>query len=280
MSMQKIVVKSVRAIKKHSPAIYTTLGIVGLGATAYYAYKSRDGVEAVVERIEEARANGEPVDKVEVAKDLTEALWKPVVTGALSVGALLLAHRIQSNRIKFLMGALVTEQARNAWFRDKYKKEHGEDAYNRFVMPVDHVEHIEPGAGKGGKDKVTIENVKLEVSKTVGQWYSDSTEYAADDHTYNITYIKDIEDRLATRLFQRGTLLLNEVRDALGFERIRPGALLGWTAGMNFSITPLVQNIGDPDKGQTIEQIWVTWSDPIYIYEDVDYAGRYSVTKE
>ena len=42
-------------LTKNSPAIFTGIGIVGLGATAYFAYKSRDGVNKIVEDIEEAR---------------------------------------------------------------------------------------------------------------------------------------------------------------------------------------------------------------------------------
>ena len=48
-----------RALSKNSPTIFTGLGIVGLGATAYFAYKSRDGVEEIVEGIEEAREAGQ-----------------------------------------------------------------------------------------------------------------------------------------------------------------------------------------------------------------------------
>lgn len=275
MKIKALIAKTGLALKKHSPVILTTVGVIGLGATAYLAYKSRDKVEAVVERIEDARANEEEVDKVEVVRDLAEALYQPVVVGAASIGCILMAHRIQSNRIKFLMGVLVTEQARNIYFQQKYKKEHGEEAYAKFVTPVEHVEHVE--VGKNGKEKITIESVKKDVEKSIGQWYSDSTEYASDDHEYNISYIDSINDKMATILFQRGHLLLNEVREALGFERIRTGALLGWTTGDFFNIQKHVVNCGDVEKGETLEQIWVTWSNPKYIYDTVEFNNRYAI---
>lgn len=275
MTIRNLLSKTGFALKKHAPTIYVTAGVIGLAGTAYLAYKSRDEVEAVIERIEDARANDELVDKMEVAKDLAQALYKPIVVGAASIACLLMAHKIQSNRIKFLIGALVTEQARNAYFQQKYKKDHGEEAYNKFVTPVDQVEHIE--VGKNGKEKLTVENVKRDIDKSIGEWYSDSSEYAADDHTYNMEYIHAIEDKMATLLFQRGHLLLNEVRDALGFERIRPGALLGWTSGDFFAIQRHVVNCGDVVKGESPEQIWVTWSNAKYVYDTVEYNGRYSV---
>lgn len=275
MKFKALVAKTGLTIKKHSPAIWMTAGVIGLGATAYYAYKSRDKVEAVVERIEEARANEEEVDKVEVVRDLAEALYKPVIIGAASVGCFLMAHRIQSNRIKFLMGVLVTEQARNIYFQQKYRKEHGEEAYAKFIAPVEQVEHVE--VGKNGKEKITIESVKKEVDLSIGQWYSDSTEYASDDHEYNISYIDSINDKMSTILFQRGHLLLNEVREALGFDRIRTGALLGWTTGDFFNIQKYVVNCGNIEKGESLEQIWVTWSNPKYIYDTVEFNNRYAI---
>jgi hypothetical protein len=277
MTIRTLLSKTGFALKKHAPAIFTTVGVIGLGTTAYLAYKSRDKVEAVIERIEDARAHDEPVNKVEVAKSLGEALYQPILVGAASVACILMAHKIQSNRIRFLMGALVTEQARNMYFQQKYRKEHGEEAYTKFVTPVDQVERVE--IGKNGKEKLTVESVKKEIDLSIGQWYSDSEEYAADDHSYNISYIDSIEDKMATILFQRGHLLLNEVREALGFQRIRTGALLGWTTGDFFNIQKHVVNCGNVEDGETPEQIWVTWSNPKYIYDTVDFNGRYSIYK-
>jgi hypothetical protein len=278
MTIRTFVAKTGLALRKHSPVIFTSLGVVGLGYTAYKAYKAAPKVEAVVVGIEEARANDEEIDKVQVAKDLAEALYQPVLIGAASVAAILMAHRIQSNRIKFLMGALVTEQARNIYFQQKYRKEHGEEAYSKFITPIDQVEHVEPG--KNGKDKVTVESIKRDVDESIGQWYCDSHEYASDDHEYNISYIDAVNDRMQTILFQRGHLLLNEVREALGFQRTRAGALLGWSTGDNFNIVKMIHNVGNVEKGESLEQIWVTWTPGKYIYETVDLNGRYSIYKD
>lgn len=262
------------ALKKHSPAIFTGVGIVGLGVTAVLAYKSRNKVEAVVEKIEEARENGEEVNKLEVAKGLADALYKPVLAGAASVTCILLAQKIQNNRIKTLLGVVAVEQARNIYFEKKYRKQHGDEEYNKFITPTDEIEHVE--IDKKGKEKITVETVKAEVDKSIGQWYSDSSEYTSDDHQYNKLFIGDVNEKMKLLLFQRGTLLLNEVLDALGFERIRNGALLGWTTMDNFEIEMLIQDIGD-ESVETKEQIWVTWTTPRYVYNEIDLnGGRYS----
>lgn len=262
-------------VAKHSPAIFTGVGIVGLGATAYLAYKSREKVEAVVENIEKQNEAGIAVSKAEVAKDIAEAIYQPVVVGALSITCIVMSHRIQHKRILTLAGALAVEQTRNIYFEKKYRKQHGDEEYAKFMTPVDEVEHVE--ITKSGKEKVTIEEVKKDLDKSVGQWYSDSTEYVIDDHGYNLAMIDSINEKMATVLFHRGALTLNEVREALGFERIRAGALLGWTTEDYFELERTVSNVGDVQAGEALEQIWVTWSRPRYIYDEVEFNSRYAI---
>jgi hypothetical protein len=263
-----------RKLAEHSPVIFTGLGIAGLGATAYLAYKSRDKVEEVVEEIERKNDLELEVNKAEVAKDIAEAIYKPVLVGALSVTCIVMAHRIQHKRILTLAGALAVEQSRNIWFEQKYRKQHGNEEWNKFVIPTDEIETVE--VGKNGKDKITVTQVKSDVDKSLGQWYSDSEEYARDDHHYNMEMIRSKTETLQTILFQRGSLTLNEVREALGFERIRSGALLGWTTADSFDIETHVANIGEEELGEAPSQIWVTWSHPSYIYDKIEFNGRYN----
>ena len=261
-------------VAKHSPIILTTVGVVGLGVTAVLAYKSRNKVEAVVEQIEADAEAGIEIDKVEVGKGMIEALWLPISVGVASTACVLLAQKIQVNRIKTLAGALAVQQAQNVYFENKYKAEHGEEAFVKFATPTSK-EEVETVDAKGKTKKTTVE-VRQELDKTIGQWYDESQEYAADDHSYNMSYIESVEERLQGILFQRGSLMLNEVREALGFERIRNGALLGWTSADNFEITKSVTNVVDED-GEIKPQIWTSWSKPRYIYDEVEFNGRYSI---
>lgn len=272
---KQLVNKVVMKTKKNSPAILTGLGVVGLGATAYLAYKSRTKVEAVVVEIEETRNSGEEVNKVEVVRDIVEAVYLPVVVGAVSVTAIVWSYKIQNNRISVLASSLAVQQLQNHVFEQKYRKEHGDDAYRKFITPTD-TETTESIDGKG-KTKLTINQVKKETDRSIGQWYDESLEYVRDDHGYNVAMIDSVTEKLELILFQRGTLLLNEVREALGFERIRNGALLGWTAGDSFNVEKVVTVMMDDEDEQMKEQIWVTWARPRYIYEEVEYNGRYSI---
>ena len=274
MNFKQTFTKAGRKLAQHSPAIFTGLGIAGLGATAYLAYKSRDKVEVVVEEMERKADLNEEVNAVEVVRDIAEAVYQPVVMGALSISCIVMAHRIQHKRILTLAGALAVEQTRNIWFEQKYRKQHGDEEYNKFIIPTDEIEVVE--IGKNGKDKITVTEVKSDLDKSIGQWYDQSTEYARDDHHYNTEMIRAVTDRLQTRMFQRGTLTLNEVREELGFERIRAGALLGWSTSDSFDIEAMTHKLPD-ENGELKNEIWVTWTHPRYVYQDMDLTGRYSV---
>lgn len=267
--------KSGMALKKHSPAIFTTVGIGGLAVTAVLAYKSRSKVEAVVEEIEEKRENNEEVNKFEVSRKLAEAVALPVTVGVLSCASILMAHKIQNKRIATLASALAAQQARNIYFEKKYREQHGDEEYNKFVAPVARKEVVEVD-GKG-KEKKTVTEVKAEIDKTIGQWFEDSADYASDDHTYNVAFINSVNEHMQTVLFQRGHLLLNEVLDALGFERNRSGALLGWSTADNFDINKSVVNVEDPITGEIKPSIYVSWTTARYIHDEVDFNGRYSI---
>jgi Family of unknown function (DUF6353) len=273
MKFKDMMIKAGRKVSKHSPAIFTTVGIVGLGATAYLAYRSRSKVEAVVMDIEDKRMNEEPLNKFETVRDIVEATWQPVAVGALSVACILMSHKIQRTRILTLSGALAAQQARNIYFEHKYRKQHGEEAYKEFMVPKSREEKVE--LDKDGKETVVIKDIKKDVDKTIGQWYSDSEHYTSDDHTYNIAMIDSVNDRMQAIIFQRGTLLLNEVREALGFERIRAGAILGWSTSDTFDIEKMTTTV--EVDGEIKEEIWVHWSKPRYIHDDMDFSGRYSI---
>ena len=273
MSLKNKFKNAGRSIAKNSPAIFTGLGVVGLGATAYFAYKSREGVEEIVEGVETAREQGNEINRWEVTKDLAGVMALPVTTGLLSGACIITAHRIQNQRIGVLSSALLAQQTRNLYFENKYKEKHGEKEYEKFIAPVDSEKR--KVTDEKGKEKEVEVDIRKDTNDTIGEWFDKSYEYASDDHSYNISFIEAVNEKLQTRLFQKGHLLLNEVREELGFERTRAGQLFGWSVGDMFDIQRIVTNERTPE-GDIVPQIWVTWTSPKYIWNDIDLQGRYS----
>ena len=297
-----------RLAVKHSPLALTVSGVVGLGATAYLAFKSAKKVEAITDDLEERQRTSErmddiieeiqaakemdpddvdvdhlhdisdelkdletdfkPINRRETIYSLGKAVAAPVATGVLSVCAIALSYYIQNNRILNLAASLATATAENAFFEKKYRETYGDDKYEEFITPTEEKE-IE----KDGKSK------KIQVKSHIkgdGRWYSDSQNYVSDDHDYNRQFIRTVEDRMQDKLFRNGYLVLNDVLDQLGFERSRAGALVGWSVEHDFKLSQQVTNVADPETGELNAQIFVSWPKPRYIYDDVSYEGRYS----
>lgn len=266
--------KSLHVMGKHAPLMLTAAGIVGLGATAYFSYKAKSRVEEIVDDIEERRDNDEEVSRFEIVRGITGAIALPVVTGTLSVAAIGASYLIMNNRVTSLAGALAASTAENEYFRRKYIAQHSEAEYNEFMNTEE--ETVKSVDDNG---EVTEETKIARVSKErlSGRWFSESTQFTTDDHEYNMAFIQSKIDELDLKMFRRGNLTLNEVLDALGFDRERSGMALGWTTGDSFRIETTVSNFEDPATGDFKPEIYVSWTKPHYIYEDVEFEGRYSV---
>ena len=284
------------AIAKNSPLLLTVAGVVGLGATAFLAFKSAGKVADITDNLDKARETEEqindlqnvenpteeekdalealqkdfkPVKRTEVIKDLAGAVAAPVLTGTLSVCALAMSYYILNNRVLSLAASLATATAQNTYFERKFKREYGEEEFNKFTTPSHEEEReVTDDKGKTQKKHVKLQDRDMNLN---GEFFDNSTEYASDDHAYNQQFITAKEQVLQDRLFRNGWLFLNEVRDELGFERTRDGAMVGWTSSDSFNLVQRNGRFIDPVTGEVKPQIYVAWSQPHYIYDDVNY---------
>lgn len=292
-------------ITKHSPIIFTAVGVVGVGATSVLAYKAKDKVSDIVEHIEssnndaallleleaqlkdtENRMTDEqylmttetietlsvthvPYSRMDIAKDVASAIALPVFTGILSISAIILSYQIQNNRIGSLAAALATSATEQAVFRKRYEKKHGEDEYVDF-MSTD-VKEVTVTDSKG-KEKQQEEKVRNMADSLTQYWYDQSSEYVSDDHDYNMAFINARLVDLDMKLFTRGVLSLNQVLIALGLQPTKAGASVGWSSN-SFNIEPRIVNTFNELSGEHEKNILITMSQPTFIYDNEDYVS-------
>lgn len=295
-------------ITKHSPIILTSLGIAGLGATAYFSYKAAGKVEAITQELEERRdqeavleatkaeyehtdygnyheeaeairqqivdmeAEYNPINRFDVVRDLAGAVALPVITGVVSITCIFYSYRILMNRNTILattLGTVVAEQAR---YKERVRKEVGEEVADRIDTPTETVTVQRENAK--GKMQDIDETTQTFRRTMTGEWFSVSDEYVSDDHSLNMAFIRSREEYLDLKLFRKGVLRLNEVNDALGFPRTKNGELMGWTVGNGFNMETTITNIND-DKGFARPEIYIKWTQPTYIYDSIDYGDEY-----
>lgn len=296
-------------VKKNSPLIFTALGVVGIGATAYLAYKSAKKIEVITDDLEERRTTQQqldalteelqdiikqnkgvrstmeeevrdqidelsrsfrPIKRAEVARDVAGAIAAPVLTAGLSVCAITLSYYIMNKRIAGLAAGLAGMAAKNARFEKKYRKDYGDEAWDKFDSPE---EEVESTNDKGKKVKYVKKQERDDIE---GRWFDQSSEYLADDHIYNKRFISSIGEKMQDKLFRNGYLVLNDVLDSLGFDRTRAGAIVGWTSADNFDLVTRSITVTDPVTGELKPELYVSWGSCKYIYDSIQYSGRYS----
>lgn len=294
--------KVAKGFSKNSPLILTVTGVIGIGATAVLAYKSRSRVEAIIEEVEETRKDEErinelidlqdrltdeeetelsylqenyvPVSKALVIRDLAGAVALPVVTGVASLACVTLSWYIMNNRLLTVSGALATATAEHVYYKRKVADRFGEEVERELSTPVHKVEA--EYTDEKGKKKTGEVNVKDTLESLEGRWFDESMEYTADDFSYNKAFVEAVAEKLGVQFMNRGSLTLNQVYDALGFPRSRAGALMGWS-GAGFAIDTQVVHTLDKETGFLEPQLYVKWPRPHYIYDtmelDVPFAG-------
>ena len=264
--------KVTRTVKKNSPAILLTAGVAGFIGTAYLTYKAAPRLENIVGEVEELRAEGLPVDRVGIAKRVGRELAPAIFAAVLSTSLVVWSYKIQTGRVLALSSTLAAANAAHSKFEDKVRKELGPDKFNELITTdKESVETVD----ENGEVIETIEDKRAELDSTFGEWFSNSEEYTSDDHSYNLAFIESRQAGLDLKLFGRGHLLLNEVREALGFQRIRAGALLGWSSNDLFELETVITNEKNPKTGEIRPEILVTWSKPRYIYDSVEFSETF-----
>lgn len=266
--------KIMHATTKNSPLILTGAGIVGLGLTGYLAFKSAKKVSDITDQVEETRDNGEELDKVKVGIDLGKAVALPIFVGLASVTAIGASYYIMNNRVASLAAALSTATAEHEYYRRKYREQYGEEELKEFEAPTHEEDTMVKD--KNGKEKKQKTKVKEVSDSLYGEWFDHSSEYVSDDFSYNQEFIRSVSTRLQDKLFRRGFLLMNEVRDELGFERNRAGALVGYTTTDNFDIDQTIIQILDKETGELKPEIYVVFPKSHYIYDSVEYEDMFN----
>ena len=268
--------KVARGIKKHSPAILLVGGIIGFAGAAYAAYKAAPKVEAIVEEMEEGKATGIEVEKVEVFKALGIVLAPAIGLGVLSAVSVVWSYKIQYNRLLTLSSVLASTQAAHKAFENRVKTKLGQKAYEELVSTEESHYSSEDENGD------TVDNTditKADVDSSLMEWFSNSSEAAKDGtegaYTYNTELIRSMLERAQTKQFNNCGLMLNEFRDIFGWDRLgRMGALTGWSSWDSLDIELINMEEYNEITHKTEKDILVKWTAPRYMYDNVDYGTK------
>lgn len=263
--LSPIVGKLALSARKMSPELLLAAGVVGFVATNVLSSRATLKLEKELEETaKEIEDLSEAVALVEEANpklamkgtytnrdykfDLTRIyirrgfnvarLYAPsFIVGGLSLGAIIGSHVVLKNRNIALMAAYQGLSSAYTNYRDAVKKDLGEEADKKYAFglaPKEVEEHTSDGKSK----KTTIiTSTDPNKHSPYARWYDEQSAQWHRDAAYNLTYLRAQQSFFNDRLHQKGHVFLNEVYDALGFDRTKEGAVVGWVTnggGDNF----------------------------------------------
>lgn len=240
-------------LKKYSPEILTAAGVIGTIGSTVLACKATLKVEDILDEAKkksnlinavhdgEIEVDAEYTDK-DYSKDLlvnrTQTavklikLYGPAISlGALSITAILGGQHILRKRNVAVMAAykLCEESFNN--YRSRVKDELGDEKDRQFYYGMTEETVKDKVKSKDGKTKTITKKVEKAPDHLYSQYarFFDEANINWDKSPeQNMYFLKMVQNQMNDKLKARGHVFLNEVYDALGFDRSEAGQLVGW----------------------------------------------------
>lgn len=245
-------------MKKNSPTILVVAGTIGVVASTVLACKATLKINDILEESKETidkihEVKDDPkhpsYDEKAAKKDLTIVyaqtgvklvkLYAPaIITGTLSLGSILMSHRILNKRNFALAAAYTTVDTAFKEYRGRVVERFGEVIDNELKHNV-RVEEIEETAtNEKGEETVVKKQVRTgnasEYARFFEEYYADKdgdwvkNKCWSPDNISNITYLRGVERMLNDRLVRKGIVTLNEFYEAIGLPATAQGMVVGW----------------------------------------------------
>lgn len=263
-------------LKKNSPEILLTMGVITFVGTVVAACKATSKASKVIEchneeiqkyaDVLELDQNGELIgeeyseedfelDKknlmIKTSVDLAKAYAPVIGLGALSIACFLSSRNILNKRYLGAVSAYnAVSEAFNA-YRKRVKEEVGEvmDHHYRYGTELKEItteNEDENGKKKKNKEVISDESTKIRTPSDVAVFFDETNPNWDKNAMLRLMFLKGQQNILSDLLRVRGHLFLNEVYDALGFPRTQAGAVLGWIKGLGDDYVDF--GLYDPDS--------------------------------
>lgn len=283
-------------LKKHSPAILVTVGIVGGVASAVMACRATLKVDEVlektkskVEKIHEC-ADQYPDDYTEAdAKqdlvkvyahaglDFAKVYGPAVLLGAASITSILAGYNILHKRNVALAAACTAVFNDFKGYRSRVIERFGKELDRELKYNIKTEEIEERVVDENGSETVTKKTVTVarpdcnEFTRCFDETCTAWTKNAEDNKYFLIC-----QQNYANELLQRrGHLFLNEVFDMLGMQRNKAGAVTGWMLNgdgdgyVDFGITDIKNESARNFMNELERSVWLNFNVDGYILDKI-----------
>lgn len=239
-------------LKKHSPEILLVAGITGVVASAVMACKATTKVGEILEKTKQDVDNihtvandpayNEEYSSDDAKKDLTIVyaqtgvklvkLYGPaVVLGALSITSILASNNILRKRNVALAAAYATVDSGFKEYRNRVVERFGKELDKELRYNIKAKEVEETVVNEDGTETTVKKTVQVANPNDISDFARCFDETCAGwtkSPEHNLTFIKNVQSWANKKLSAEGYLYLNDVYEALGFQKSKAGQVVGW----------------------------------------------------
>ena len=239
-------------LKKHSPEIMVTAGVIGVVASAVMACKATTKASSIVdemkEEMDEIREAVDMVDEETYSKEdlkrdtsivylqtgvkFAKLYGASIALGTLSITSILVGHNILRKRNLALAAAYTAIDTSFKAYRGRVVERFGKelDKELRYNIKAKEVEEtvIDKKTGEEKVVKKTIDVADPNEYSDYARFFDDGCNGWSKDPEFNLLFLKQQQSYANDLLKSRGHLFLNEVYDLLGIQRTKAGNIVGW----------------------------------------------------
>ena len=257
-------------LKKHSPEILIVTGIVGVVTSAVMACKATTKVNEVIEKGKlaindahdrQADAEAGIISAEEYTpdihkKELTMAyaktgyelvkLYAPAVTiGVLSLTAIVSSNNILRKRNVAIAAAYASTEKLFKEYRGRVIERFGKelDRELRYNIKAKEIETITVNEdGSESVQKKTVQVAEVAEYDEFTRIFDETNCHWVKDAERNKYFILEVQAMANDKLQRQGYLFLNDVYEALGFDKTSGGQVVGWVYDLD---NPIGENCVD-----------------------------------
>lgn len=269
-------------VKKQSPAILMTTGIVGLVGTIVLSSRATLKLEGVMDQhdekvldVKQARnkvietdngdeviVNGKTItySQEDYQRDLVIIhartatklikLYAPAAAlGVASIACIVTGHKVLDRRNVAVMAAYSTLEAGFDKYRQRVREEFGDEKDREFRRPRQIL--VESENAETGEVTQTF-RLDEDGLSVYAQWFDISNKNWVGRIDHDMVFLRSQQNYMNDRLHAYGHVFLNEVHDALGIPRTQEGSVVGWVKGDGDQFVDFFSNTTD-ERGPITE---------------------------
>lgn len=224
--------KLTKIVDRNSPTILTGLGVAGVFATGYMAYKAGPKAHYILENYHRDKELTDPDDKEtkktilkETAKEIVPVILPPFLMGVATSACIIGGNKISSKRVAVLSAAYSIADSRLKDYQEKMLETLGEEKTQKVKEAIakDHLKHNQP-----------TESTPVIMTGDGNVLCMDS--YSRRFFNSNAERIGKAINKLSSDIISDMYVSLNDFYDEIGIGRTPMGDDFGW-------------NVDDTNKG-------------------------------